>query len=56
VYPTRRHAHNDVVRYIELHYNTKRLHSALGYRTPREAYAAYLTLSFHAAWVAERRG
>jgi Integrase core domain len=28
-YPTREHARKDVARYIELHYNTKRLHSAL---------------------------
>jgi hypothetical protein len=33
-YPTREQARKDVTRYIELRYNTKRLHSALGYRTP----------------------
>ena len=38
VYPTREHARKDVTRYIEFRYDTKRLHSALGYRTPREAY------------------
>ena len=36
VYPTRKHAHRDVVRYIEFWYNEKRLHSGLDYRTPRE--------------------
>lgn len=41
VYPTREHARKDVTRYIELRYNTTRLHSALHYRTPREAYADY---------------
>lgn len=37
VYPTREHARRDIARYIELRYNTKRLHSGLGYKTPREA-------------------
>ena len=36
-YPTRRHAIKDIARWIELRYNQKRLHSALGYRTPNEA-------------------
>ncbi len=41
VYPAKEHARKDVTRYIELRYNTNRLHSALGYRTPREAYNEY---------------
>jgi putative transposase len=42
VYPTREHARKDATRYIEFRYNTKRLHSALGYRTPLEAYTDYI--------------
>jgi transposase InsO family protein len=41
-YPTRRHAINDVARYIELRYNSKRLHSGLAYKTPNEVYDEYL--------------
>jgi len=41
-YPTREHARRDIARYIELHYNTKRLHSALGYKTPQEVHDQYL--------------
>src|SRR6266508_3360606 len=33
---------NDVARYIELRYNSKRLHSALGYKTPHEVHNEYL--------------
>lgn len=42
-YPTKRHAVNDVTRYIELRYNTRRIHSGLGYRTPQEVHDEYLT-------------
>jgi putative transposase len=42
VYPTRKKAREDIARYIELRYNRMRLHSALGYRTPQEAYDEYL--------------
>jgi putative transposase len=42
VYPTRRHAINDVTRYIEHRYNTRRIHSGLGYRTPQEVHDEYL--------------
>jgi putative transposase len=42
VYPTRKMARNDIARYIEIRYNRKRLHSALGYRTPQEAHDEYL--------------
>jgi putative transposase len=41
-YPTRKRARADIASYIELHYNSHRLHSGLGYRTPREAHDAYL--------------
>jgi len=37
VYPTRRHARDDIARYIELRYNPRRRHSSLGYKTPRQA-------------------
>ncbi|GLZ39333.1 transposase [Actinokineospora sp. NBRC 105648] len=40
-YPTREHARQDIARYIELRYNSRRRHSALGYRTPREVHHAY---------------
>lgn len=40
-YFTREEARKDVARYIEFRYNRLRLHSALGYRTPHEAYNEY---------------
>jgi putative transposase len=40
-YPTREAARQDITRYIEFWYNRKRLHSALGYRPPREVHAEY---------------
>jgi transposase InsO family protein len=43
VYPTRKKAREDIARYIEVRYNRIRLHSALGYRTPQEAYDEYLS-------------
>jgi transposase InsO family protein len=41
-YPSREHARKDVARYIELRYNTNRLHSGLGYKTPYEVHTEYL--------------
>jgi putative transposase len=40
-YPTREHARIDITSYIELRYNQKRLHSALGYITPNEVEKAW---------------
>lgn len=42
VYPTRKAAKEDIARYIELFYNHRRIHSALGYRTPYEVRTEYL--------------
>jgi putative transposase len=42
VYPTRQHARDDIARYIELRYNTRRIHSGLGYRTPQEVHDDWL--------------
>jgi len=41
-YPTREHARRDVVRYIEFWYNSKRRHSGLQYRSPRQAHDEYM--------------
>ncbi|KPH99358.1 Integrase catalytic region [Actinobacteria bacterium OV450] len=40
-YLTREDARQDIAQYIELWYNHQRLHSAIGYRPPREVHAAY---------------
>ena len=42
VYPTRRHAYDDIAKWIELWYNTRRRHSGIEYRTPREVHNEYL--------------
>jgi transposase InsO family protein len=36
IYPTREHARNDIARYFESRYNSRRRHSQLGYKTPRQ--------------------
>jgi len=40
-YPTREEARRDITRYIEFWYNRNRLHSAVGYRPPREVHAEF---------------
>jgi putative transposase len=42
VFTTRAKVRKEVVKYIEGFYNRRRLHSAIGYRTPYEARIAYL--------------
>ena len=41
-YPTRAHARRDIARYIEFRYNSRRIHSGLGYCTPQEVHDAYI--------------
>ncbi|QGK69310.1 IS3 family transposase [Allosaccharopolyspora coralli] len=40
-YLTKDHAKADIASYIELRYNHRRLHSAIGYKAPNEAHAEY---------------
>ncbi|MFD4144719.1 integrase core domain-containing protein [Streptomyces sp. NPDC058572] len=40
-FPSREHARRAIVRYIEIFYNRKQLHSGLGYRTPEEVQDEY---------------
>ena len=42
VFATRDHARRAIVKYIEGFYNSRRLHSSLGYRTPQEAHGGYV--------------
>jgi putative transposase len=41
-YPTRKKAYADIAAYIELRYNSARLHSGLGYQTPNEVRDEYM--------------
>lgn len=41
-YPTQAHARRDVARYIEFWYNSRRRHSGLQYRSPRQAHDEYI--------------
>jgi putative transposase len=41
-YPTHKKARDAIARYIEVFYNTRRLHSGLGNQTPLEVYNEYL--------------
>lgn len=47
-YLTREAARRDIVAYIEFWYNRQRLHSAVGYRPPREVHAEFKALQFAA--------
>jgi len=41
-YPTREHARRNIARYIEFWYNSRRRHSGLQYRSPRQVHEEYL--------------
>jgi Integrase core domain len=41
VFGSKGEARTTIFEYIEVYYNNQRLHSALGYRTPRQYEAAY---------------
>jgi putative transposase len=41
VYPTRAHAMRNIAEWIDGRYNSRRLHSGIGYRTPNEAHNSY---------------
>jgi len=41
VYATKERARRDVIAYIEGFYNSRRRHSALGYRRPNEVHYSY---------------
>ena len=41
VYATKERARRDVIAYIEGFYNSRRQHSALGYRRPNEVHYSY---------------
>ncbi|MHA7274900.1 integrase core domain-containing protein, partial [Arthrobacter sp. TMT4-20] len=41
VYATKLQAKRDVIRYIEGFYNSRRRHSALGYRRPNDVHYSY---------------
>jgi putative transposase len=45
VFPTRAKAISSIAHWIEIRYNRKRLHSAIGYRTPWEAHSSYVAQS-----------
>ncbi|MFC6866732.1 IS3 family transposase [Haloechinothrix salitolerans] len=42
IYSTRKRARTDIAAYIELRYNSRRLHSGLDYKAPNEVYNEYL--------------